>query len=215
MSRYYNDYLQHSDEDTLAHFGIPGMKWGRHKAKPLGDPNKDRNIFGGIKQKYVSKLDDKRLKILKKIRDNDPEYHKLMKNFDKNKKLADKYQFDEYEGFGKNIQYLKKYEKYINTNALLEDKYAKLSKKYISESYKQMEKKYPGYAKASTTYTTNLMGSLLGVYGAIGGAMIAGKGNRGKGAVAGFLTAFGATHLLLRDKIEEDTKYQDNTYVNM
>ena len=38
MSRYYN-------EDTLAHFGVPGMKWGRHKAKPLGDPNKDRRRY--------------------------------------------------------------------------------------------------------------------------------------------------------------------------
>ena len=36
MSRYYNDYLQHSDEDTLTHFGIPGMKWGVRKVNPLG-----------------------------------------------------------------------------------------------------------------------------------------------------------------------------------
>ena len=29
MSRYYNDYLQHSDEDTLAHFGIEVPKMHR------------------------------------------------------------------------------------------------------------------------------------------------------------------------------------------
>ena len=205
--------MKYSDE--LMHFGIPGMKWGVRKSNPLGDPTKDRNIFGGIKQKYVEKLNNERSKILKKIRDDDPEYNKLKKKVNENKKIAAKYRFDDYDGFGKNIQYRKKYEQYINTDELLKDKYAKLSKKYSRESYKQMEKKYPGYAKASVTYNTNLMATLYGVYGALGGLVIGSKNHKGKAAVAGFLTAFGATHLLLRNKIEEDTKYQDNIYVNM
>ena len=200
--------MKYSDE--LMHFGIPGMKWGRHKDKQPGNPNKDRNIFGDIKQKYVTKLEHDRIKIFKKIRDADPEYHKLVKKIDKNKKLADKYGFDEYDGFGKNIQYRKQYEKYINTNALLEDKYAKLNRKYSSESHKQIEKKYPGYDKASTTYATNLMATLTGVYGALGGLVIGNKNHKGRAAVAGFLAGFGATHLFLRNKIGQDTSYIDD-----
>ena len=200
--------MKYSDE--LMHFGIPGMKLDVHKDKQPRNPNKDRNIFGDIKQKYVTKLERDRIKIFKKIRDADPEYHKLMKKIDKNKKLADKYGFDEYDGFGKNIQYRKQYEKYINTNALLEDKYAKLNRKYSSESHKQIEKKYPGYDKASTTYATNLMATLNGVYGALGGLVIGNKNHKGIAAVTGFLAGFGATHLFLRNQIGQDTSYIDD-----
>jgi len=52
MSRYYNDYLQHSDEDTLAHFGIPGMKRGQRKIQEHIALNKKIR-----EEKRIAKLD--------------------------------------------------------------------------------------------------------------------------------------------------------------
>ena len=61
MSRYYNDYLQHSDEDTLAHFGIPGMKWGQRKIQEHIALNKkineEHDYYEKIKKREHQRLD--------------------------------------------------------------------------------------------------------------------------------------------------------------
>ena len=61
MSRYYNDYLQHSDEDTLTHFGVPGMKWGVRKDRASYSKN-IRNLRKFQKERRrntdITKLND-------------------------------------------------------------------------------------------------------------------------------------------------------------
>ena len=60
MSRYYNDYFQHSDEDTLAHFDIPGMKWGQRKDPyARSDARLHKKIMNYMDRVDTSTLTDK------------------------------------------------------------------------------------------------------------------------------------------------------------
>ena len=107
MSRYYNDYLQHSDEDTLAHFGIPGMKWGQRKS--LAEWHEDRRAArDDRKRKAVRRFTNLDADTLKKIQAYKKSINpdKLNAAQRKNLMRAEKYYLDKKAGkavHGKNI----------------------------------------------------------------------------------------------------------------
>lgn len=44
----YSNYDEERD-DELYHYGKTGMKWGKHKAKPVGTSLKSSKIVGGTR----------------------------------------------------------------------------------------------------------------------------------------------------------------------
>ena len=107
MSRYYNDYLQHSDEDTLTHFGIPGMKWGQRKS--LAEWHEDRRAArDDRKRKAVRRFTNLDADTLEKIQAYKKSINpdKLNAAQRKNLMRAEKYYLDKKAGkavHGKNI----------------------------------------------------------------------------------------------------------------
>lgn len=107
MSRYYNDYLQHSDEDTLAHFGVPGMKLGQRKS--LAEWNEDRRAArDDRKKKAVQRFTNLDADTLKKIQAYKKSINpdKLNAAQRKNLMRAEQYYLDKKAGkavYGKNI----------------------------------------------------------------------------------------------------------------
>jgi hypothetical protein len=55
-------------EEFLAHYGVPGMKWGKHKkASPVKTPvtpSLDHQVAKSLKSKHVSELNNTELKFL-------------------------------------------------------------------------------------------------------------------------------------------------------
>ena len=57
MTELYTDEMHDRVDETLAHYGVLGMKWGRRKADTRGStPPSSRNAIKAVKDKVVSKL---------------------------------------------------------------------------------------------------------------------------------------------------------------
>ena len=51
-------------DNELKHFGIPGMHWGRRKARPSGPPSEDYSKKQQLQKKHVSEMTNAELKDL-------------------------------------------------------------------------------------------------------------------------------------------------------
>lgn len=63
-------------DDTLAHFGVKGMKWGQRK-KATVTPSSDHAEVSSLKKKHISELSNADLKKVNNRRNLEQNYQKL------------------------------------------------------------------------------------------------------------------------------------------
>ena len=69
--------MMHPDENSLAHFGIKGMKWGRRKQRPHGSGRQGRMSARQKRARDMSNMSDTELQRYLNRRRMENEYHKM------------------------------------------------------------------------------------------------------------------------------------------
>ena len=67
----------YSDDETLAHFGVKGMKWGRRKQRPHGNGRQGRMSARQKRARDMSNMSDTELQRYLNRRRMENEYHKM------------------------------------------------------------------------------------------------------------------------------------------
>ena len=67
----------HPDENSLAHFGVKGMKWGRRKQRPHGNGRQGRMSARQKRARDMSNMSDTELQRYLNRRRMENEYHKM------------------------------------------------------------------------------------------------------------------------------------------
>ena len=69
--------MMHSDENSLAHFGVKGMKWGRRKQRPHGNGRQGHMSARQKRARDMSNMSDTELQRYLNRRRMENEYHKM------------------------------------------------------------------------------------------------------------------------------------------